>query len=171
MGRAELGAVLSCAATNNNVTAPVSRRVSLDIVFPPAEVAITSVGQPLVAGVTYLVACEAAGSRPDPVISWWLASQIMAEDAQQLVEVVGEVTRYTLHSPVYIISTQYLLNIYFPLSAGPPSTSPPTRGTTARSWRAGRRTPTFQTRASTTPGPSPSTVSQIFLMCQTKYFY
>lgn len=112
MGRAELGAVLSCAATNNNVTAPVSRRVSLDIVFPPAEVAITSVGQPLVAGVTYLVACEAAGSRPDPVISWWLASQIMAEDAQQLVEVVGEVTRYTLHSPVYIISTQYLLNIY-----------------------------------------------------------
>ena len=112
MGRAELGAVLSCAATNNNVTAPVSRRVSLEIVFPPAEVAITSVGQPLVAGVTYLVACEAAGSRPDPVISWWLASQIMAEDAQQLVEVVGEVTRYTLHSPVYIISTQYLLNIY-----------------------------------------------------------
>ena len=92
-----LGAVYTCISSNNNVSAPVSRKVSLDILFPPTDVSITSVGQPLVAGTTYVISCEAAGSRPDPVISWWLASSLMKEDELQIVEKVEEVIRSTIY--------------------------------------------------------------------------
>ena len=67
------------------------------MVFPPTDVSITTLGQPLSAGTTYVLSCEAAGSRPDPVISWWLASSLMDEDKMQIVEKVKEVTRSTIY--------------------------------------------------------------------------
>ena len=97
LGARHLGATYTCISSNNNVSAPVSRKVSLDILFPPTDVSISSVGQPLVAGTTYVISCEAAGSRPDPVISWWLASDLMKEDRRQIVEKVGEVTKSTIY--------------------------------------------------------------------------
>lgn len=97
LGARHLGATYTCISSNNNVSAPVSRKVSLDILFPPTDVSISSVGQPLVAGTTYVISCEAAGSRPDPVISWWLASELMKEDRRQIVEKVGELTKSTIY--------------------------------------------------------------------------
>ena len=97
LGARHLGATYTCISSNNNVSAPVSRKVSLDILFPPTDVSITSVGQPLVAGTTYVISCEAAGSRPDPVISWWLASNLMKEDRRQIVEKVDGVTKSTIY--------------------------------------------------------------------------
>ena len=72
-------------------------KVRLDMVFPPTDVSITTLGQPLSAGTTYVLSCETAGSRPDPVITWWLASNLMKEDAMQVVEKVKEVTRSTIY--------------------------------------------------------------------------
>ena len=72
-------------------------KVTLDMVFPPTDVSITTLGQPLSAGTTYVLSCETAGSRPDPVITWWLASNLMKEDAMQVVEKVKEVTRSTIY--------------------------------------------------------------------------
>ena len=97
LGARHLGATYTCISSNNNISAPVSRKVSLDILFPPTDVSITSVGQPLVAGTTYVISCEAAGSRPDPVISWWLASSLMKEDTMQIVEKMKEVTKSTIY--------------------------------------------------------------------------
>ena len=66
LGARHLGATYTCISSNNNISAPVSRKVSLDILFPPTDVSITSVGQPLVAGTTYVISCEAAGPREVP---------------------------------------------------------------------------------------------------------
>ena len=97
--------------SNNNVSALVSRRVGVNILFPPMDVLISSVGQPLVAGTTYDISCEAAGSRLVPVISWWLAASLMKE--MHIVEKIKDVTRPTI------------------------SFTP----TTSRSWRVGQKTP------------------------------
>ena len=72
-------------------------KVTLDMVFPPTDVSITTLGQPLSAGTTYVLSCETAGSRPDPVITWWLASNLMKEDAMQVVEKVKGVTKSTIY--------------------------------------------------------------------------
>lgn len=93
----DLGSVYTCTSANNNVSAPVSQRVTIDLVYPPTDVSITTVGQPLVAGTTYVLSCEAAGSRPDPVISWWLASKLMKEDATQMVEKIKDITKSTIY--------------------------------------------------------------------------
>ena len=67
------------------------------MVFPPTDVSITTLGQPLSAGTTYVLSCETAGSRPEPVMTWWLASNLMKEDAMQVVEKVKGVTKSTIY--------------------------------------------------------------------------
>ena len=97
LSEGDLGSVFTCISNNNNISAPVSRKVTVDLVFPPRDVSITTLGQPLSAGTTYVLSCETAGSRPDPVITWWLASDLMKEDAMQVVEKVKEVTKSTIY--------------------------------------------------------------------------
>ena len=63
MSRSDLGTVLTCLSSNNNISVPVSSRVTIDMVFPPVDVSITTIGQPLSAGTVYIMSCEAAGSR------------------------------------------------------------------------------------------------------------
>ena len=53
----------------------MSRRVTIDLLFPPTDVRLARLGQPLSAGRQYEVSCEAAGARPDPRLTWWLARQ------------------------------------------------------------------------------------------------
>ena len=50
LGARDLGQGYTCMASNNNMSAPASRRVTLDMVFPPTDVSILTIGQPLVAG-------------------------------------------------------------------------------------------------------------------------
>ena len=47
--------------------------MTIDMVFP-AVVGLITIGQPLSSGIVYIMSCEAAGSRPDPLITWWLGS-------------------------------------------------------------------------------------------------
>ena len=59
-----------------------SYKIEIDMVFAPTDVSITSLGQPLSAGTEYSMECEAAGSRPDPVITWWLGDTFLGHNNQ-----------------------------------------------------------------------------------------
>jgi len=90
--RQDLGTVLSCQASNNNISVPASARVTIDMLFPPIDIAITTVRKPLSAGQTYDFECESAGSRPEPTMTWWLGDVFMGK-AKQAEEGGGNITR------------------------------------------------------------------------------
>jgi len=55
LNREDLGTILTCQGSNNNQSVPSSRQISLDMVFPPTKLAITTARQPLSAGQQYTV--------------------------------------------------------------------------------------------------------------------
>ena len=57
------GVSLTCEARNNNISAPLTRSLKIEMIYPPVDVSITSIGEPLSVGKEYTVECEAAGSR------------------------------------------------------------------------------------------------------------
>jgi len=95
LARADLGTVLTCQSSNNNISIPLSYKVEIDMVFAPIDVSITSLGQPLSAGTEYSIECEAAGSRPDPVITWWLGDTFLGHN-NQVVEKIGNISKSVL---------------------------------------------------------------------------
>ena len=86
---------LTCQSSNNNISAPVAKSITLDMIFPPVDVSITSLGEPLSANKEYVVECEAAGSRPDPVITWWLADTFIGT-AAHISHKVGNISKSVL---------------------------------------------------------------------------
>ncbi|KAG7164470.1 Nephrin-like 1 [Homarus americanus] len=72
--RRDLHRTLTCQAANSNLTAPLSTTVTLDMNFPPLWVRLLSSRDPLSAGRTYEVVCQAAGARPPAVIGWHLGN-------------------------------------------------------------------------------------------------
>ena len=101
LSRSDLGTVLTCQSSNNNISVPLSQKIEIDMVFPPTDVSITSVGQPLSAGTEYSIECEAAGSRPDPVMTWWLGD-IFLKDNEQVLDKIGNISRSVIKfTPTY----------------------------------------------------------------------
>ncbi|XP_063889357.1 LOW QUALITY PROTEIN: uncharacterized protein LOC135116077 [Scylla paramamosain] len=70
--RRDLHRTLTCHATNSNLTAPLVTTVTLDMNFAPLWVRLLSSRDPLSAGRTYKVVCQAAGARPPATITWRL---------------------------------------------------------------------------------------------------
>ena len=89
------GVTLTCQSSNNNISAPVARSITLDMIFPPVDVSITSLGEPLSANKEYVVECEAAGSRPDPIITWWLADTFIGTSSH-ISHKVGNISKSVL---------------------------------------------------------------------------
>nr|XP_053629453.1 opioid-binding protein/cell adhesion molecule-like [Cherax quadricarinatus] len=79
--RRHLHAVLECRAYNFNGSIPVSSTVTLDMNFRPVNVSILSVAECLSAGTEYELVCQAWGSRPAAIISWWKGGTIPLKDA------------------------------------------------------------------------------------------
>ncbi|XP_068208272.1 protein turtle homolog B-like isoform X2 [Palaemon carinicauda] len=71
LSRKHLHAVFECRATNFNESTPVSSTVTLDMNFQPMNVSIMSSSNSLSASTEYELTCQAWGSRPPAVISWW----------------------------------------------------------------------------------------------------
>ncbi|XP_040070836.1 synaptogenesis protein syg-2, partial [Ixodes scapularis] len=69
--RRDLNASLTCKASDHNGTYAVAASVTLDLYLKPSTVRIRSKQRPLAAGLAAEIECEAAGSRPAPVITWW----------------------------------------------------------------------------------------------------
>ncbi|XP_050691431.1 nephrin-like [Eriocheir sinensis] len=70
--RRDLHRTLTCHAANSNLTAPQVTTVTLDMNFSPLWVRLLSSRDPLSAGRTYKVVCQAAGARPPATITWRL---------------------------------------------------------------------------------------------------
>ncbi|XP_015927862.1 nephrin [Parasteatoda tepidariorum] len=68
--REDLLTVLTCQASNNNVTGPLYTSVTLDLNLKPVSVQITTVPTTLKAGERVEVSCQSEGSRPPARISW-----------------------------------------------------------------------------------------------------
>ncbi|XP_047737333.1 uncharacterized protein LOC108677033 [Hyalella azteca] len=85
--RSDLYKILTCQGSNNNLTIPEATTVTLDVIFPPYSVQLSGLEEPLVEGSHYEVSCEARGSRPPAILTWWRGdAQIQPVDDQILVE-------------------------------------------------------------------------------------
>jgi hypothetical protein len=75
VSRTFLHSELTCSASNTNLTRPVSVTVHVDMNFAPMMVKIESGGNErkrMVAGRPVEVLCRTAGSRPPPIVTWYL---------------------------------------------------------------------------------------------------
>ncbi|XP_012235843.1 neural cell adhesion molecule 2-like isoform X5 [Linepithema humile] len=77
LGREHLHAVLTCQASNNNMVAPISSSVSLDMYLKPLWVRIQGENRPFSANRSYDIGCEVVGAKPSPTIAWSKGNTIL----------------------------------------------------------------------------------------------
>ncbi|XP_024935494.1 nephrin isoform X2 [Cephus cinctus] len=82
--RKHLHAVLTCQASNNNMVAPISSSVSLNMNLRPLWVRMQSDNRPLSVGTTYEIGCEVVGARPMPTITWSKGSMTLRNARQTM---------------------------------------------------------------------------------------
>ncbi|KYN40997.1 Nephrin, partial [Trachymyrmex septentrionalis] len=70
LSRDDVHSVLTCNATNNNRSIPLSSSVRVDMRFNPLEVKIIDGNRPLSAGKKYDLVCTTSGSRPPASVTW-----------------------------------------------------------------------------------------------------
>ncbi|XP_076665938.1 neural cell adhesion molecule 2 [Andrena cerasifolii] len=82
LGRDDVRSVLTCNATNNNRSIPLSSSVHVNMNFSPLDVKIIGSNQPLSAGKRYDLVCTTSGSRPPATVTWWRNSQRLVESKE-----------------------------------------------------------------------------------------
>ncbi|XP_056646735.1 hemicentin-1-like [Diorhabda sublineata] len=75
LGRHDVGKQLTCQASNNPRTPPLTSSLKIDMNFGPLDVKILGSNQPLSAGRRYDLLCQSSGSRPPASITWWKNGQ------------------------------------------------------------------------------------------------
>ncbi|XP_076335815.1 neural cell adhesion molecule 2-like isoform X2 [Tachypleus tridentatus] len=75
--RQDLLAVLTCQASNNNITVPSSNAITIDLNLKPEKAVISPSHKPLLADKEIELTCTAKGSRPASKITWWKGNQQM----------------------------------------------------------------------------------------------
>ncbi|XP_050703985.1 nephrin-like [Eriocheir sinensis] len=89
--------VLTCEATNNTSTSPVSLAIAVDMSLPPLSVHLTRVPEaPLVAGRHYPVECQVVGARPPPAVTWRIGQRPPLPQAEVTTLEGGNITRSRL---------------------------------------------------------------------------
>lgn len=90
--RTDLHSILTCQASNNNLSVPVSTSVKLDMHFGPVDVKMIGRKDPVSAGRVYEFRCQAVGARPPPEITWWRGSTQLRENVTNRTSPDGNVT-------------------------------------------------------------------------------
>ncbi|XP_049813795.1 nephrin-like [Schistocerca nitens] len=97
LARDDLGARLTCQASNTRAAPPVAATVALDLVLAPLEARVLSSDQELSAGRRCSFTCQATGSRPPAIVTWWLDGHLQPNvSVSQQVSEDGNVTTSTV---------------------------------------------------------------------------
>ncbi|XP_023334724.1 nephrin [Eurytemora carolleeae] len=75
LSRSDLHSELSCRVSNNNISAPTTITVHVDMNFSPSSVRLEGGDDEMIVGKTYTVTCIIEGSRPPPVVTWFINSK------------------------------------------------------------------------------------------------
>ncbi|XP_076031364.1 uncharacterized protein LOC143019535 isoform X2 [Oratosquilla oratoria] len=95
LGRGDLSRRLTCVATNNNKTQPATTTITITMTLGIVSVRVDEVGV-LSATVRAEVRCRVWGSRPKPVVTWWLGNVMLTPTHTQTLE-DGNLTVSVLH--------------------------------------------------------------------------
>ncbi|XP_024886756.1 neural cell adhesion molecule 2-like [Temnothorax curvispinosus] len=95
LNRDDVHSVLTCNATNNNRSIPLSSSVRVDMNFSPLEVKIIDGNRPLSAGKKYDLVCTTSGSRPPASVTWWRNGQRLV-DSKETTSADGNTTTSVL---------------------------------------------------------------------------
>ncbi|XP_018400905.1 PREDICTED: protein turtle-like [Cyphomyrmex costatus] len=95
LSRDDVHSVLTCNATNNNRSIPLSSSVHVDMRFNPLEVKIIDGNRPLSAGKKYDLVCTTSGSRPPASVIWRRNGQRLV-DSKETTSVDGNTTTSVL---------------------------------------------------------------------------
>ncbi|CAD6209059.1 GSCOCG00003705001-RA-CDS, partial [Cotesia congregata] len=94
--RADLHAIFTCQASNNNISQPVSASVAIEMYLRPLSVSIlSSEHAPLSADRKYEINCMTVGSRPPANLSWYMEGKLLKNSTQKVSE-NGNMTTSTL---------------------------------------------------------------------------
>ncbi|XP_037079503.1 nephrin-like [Pollicipes pollicipes] len=96
LSRSDLHRMLTCLATNTNLTAPATNSVMIDMNFAPFSVAILGQEPAFSAGRRYQLVCQCTGSRPPAAITWYLGGVRVAAGPDMKISHKGNVTMATL---------------------------------------------------------------------------
>ncbi|XP_049270080.1 hemicentin-1 [Rhipicephalus sanguineus] len=97
--RHDLNVSLVCKASNHNETYVVTTSVVIDLYLKPSMVRIRSKQRPLAAGLPAEIECEAAGSRPAPVITWWCGKAKISADNVKVMLIGNRVFSVVTYTP------------------------------------------------------------------------
>ncbi|CAG2165676.1 unnamed protein product, partial [Oppiella nova] len=77
LSRDDLMTVLTCQASNTNLTVPASQTIAIDLNLKPKEVRILTPVYNMSAGERLELVCQSSGSRPPAKIQWWKGGALM----------------------------------------------------------------------------------------------
>lgn len=94
--RSDLHSILTCQASNNNISNPVSTSVKIDMHFGPLSVTLINGRGSMSAGKRFEAKCQVVGARPPPKVTWWRGAAQIRDNITTHTSPDGNVTLSTM---------------------------------------------------------------------------